>query len=232
MPPKQKQKQRQSVNVVVNVGTKTKLRYKAKRRVRKPVPEKTTGTGGGFINYAQTAFRPVAPTYAQITLNPNIILPATNQPLVRDKAAEVRNPLFDISDVTATTTLKKTVEPAVEPAVEPTVEPAVEPAVSGSIDNPIPLDTAVELPENPLIPEPPTVEPNPLRSRRTKQQKDEAVSMGLEDPNPLRKNKAERGAIKRLQEQLAIQQSNIRENITSPLGKKIGEAFIKREKGL
>jgi hypothetical protein len=118
-----------------------------------------------------------------------------------------------------------------------TVEPVVEPAVSGSIDNPIPVDTAVEpvtaeLPENPLIPEPITIEPNPLRSRRTKQQKDEAIAMGLEDPNALRRNKAERTAIKRLQEQVAIQQSNIRENITSPLGKKIGEAFIKREKGL
>jgi len=225
MPPKQKQKQRQSVNVVVNVGTKTKLRYKAKRRVRKPVQEKTTGTGGGFINYAQTQFRPVAPTYAQITLNPNIILPATKQPLVRDMGAEVRNPLFDISDVTATTTLKKTVEPVVEPAV------------SVSIDNPIPVDTAVEpvtaeLPENPLIPEPITIEPNPLKERRRKKEINESVFMGLEDPIDYRRDIAERDSIKRFRTQLERKQSKIRESVTSPLGKKIGEAFIKREKGL
>ena len=130
--PEAKATQTISQNVVVNLAeAKSILRKKIRRRVRKPAQVKRSGTGGGFINYAQTQFRPVAPTYAQITLNPNIVLPATNQPIVRDMAAEVRSPLFDVSDVTATTTLTKTVQPA-----------------------------PVQLPDNPLSVEPPPLPEN------------------------------------------------------------------------
>jgi hypothetical protein len=193
MPPKQKQKQRQSVSVVVNVGAKTKSRYKAKRRVRKAVEEKRSGTGGGFINYSN--LRPVAPTYANITLTPNIVLPSA-QPMRDFAPAQVRSPVFDASDMPAVS-LRKTIidqppapeielpaNPLAQPEPEPEQNPMLPPRkIKFVIKKPEPSQPPTVAPENPLIePEPsqPTAAPpkqkKPRKPRQKKAQSSQSIA--------------------------------------------------------
>jgi len=166
MPPKQKQKQRQSVSVVVNVGAKTKSRYKAKRRVRKAVEEKRSGTGGGFINYSN--LRPVAPTYANITLTPNIVLPSA-QPMRDFAPAQVRSPVFDASDMPAVS-LRKTIidqppAPEIELPANPLAQPEPEPEQNPMLP-PRKIKFVIKKPE-PAAPENPLIEPEPEPSQPT-----------------------------------------------------------------
>jgi len=207
MPPKQKQKQRQrqTVNVTVNVAKQPSIRRRRTKRIIAPkqIPEPHA--------YGGTVFRPVAPTYTTITLQPQVLQSAIPERR-RDMAAEVRSPLFDPNEFVKTNPLVSgtTVEP--NPLAEPVAaEPAAEPE-------------AAEPEAEPVAAEPTG------RIRRTKAEKEEAISMGFEDPNPLKRRKAEKAAIKRMKEQIAIQQSNIAQTITSPLGRQVSTVYKQQQK--
>jgi hypothetical protein len=88
-----------------------------------------------FVNYSHTAFRPVAPTYANVTLNPTI---QQSQPVMRNLQAEVRSPVFDASEPAAAIS-----RPVATPQEIPQVEaPAVE-LPANPMASPAPIESAV-----------------------------------------------------------------------------------------
>lgn len=206
MPIRQKQKQSQNVKVIVNLAEQKRKRRRAKRRVTKIVQEQSRIQPSINVSsyYHPQQQAPTIPRY----INP------IHAPITEASIQELRRVFLEnIGQQTPSAEM-----PNIPQAPTPIETP--EPTPTSSVEEPI------------ITPEEaPMEEVKAPRVRRTKAEKEEAIGMGLEDPNPLRRNRAERSALKRMGEQLAIQQSNIQENITSPLGQRVADVFRKQQKG-
>lgn len=204
MPVRQKQKQSQNVKVIVNLAEAKRKRRRAKRRIKKIVQEQSGLRQQPNINISSVYQAPTIPRY----INP------IHAPITEASIQELRRVFLE--NMGQQTPSAET--PNVPQAPTPIETP--EPTPTSSVEEPI------------ITPEEaPMEEVKAPRVRRTKAEKEEAIGMGLEDPNPLQRNRAERSALKRMGEQLAIQQSNIQGNITSPLGQRVADVFRKQQKG-
>jgi len=211
MPPKQKQKQSQNVKVIVNLAEQKRKKRRAKRTIKKIVQEQSRIQPSINVSsyYHPQQQAPTIPRY----INP------IHAPITEASIQELRRVFLENMGQQPPSAEMPNIPKQQTPIETP------EPTPTSSVEEPI--ITPMEAPrETPMVEEDKTKRP-----RRTKAEKEEAIGMGFEDPNPLLRNKAERSALKRMQEQLAIQQGNIAGNITSPLGQRVADIFRKQFKG-
>lgn len=209
MPIKQKQKQSQNVNVVVNLTERKKRRRKSKRLSKMGANKQPIKTVPN-ISINSSFQHQQAPTIPHYPRYINAPAPAY-QPYSIQELRKVFLENMGQQTPSAETPLTP---------LPPTPIQAPEPTPTSSVEEPI------AAPE-----EAPVEEVKALRVRRTKAEKEEAIGMGLDDPNPLRRKKAEGSALKRMGEQFAIQQGNMQGNLTSPLGQRVADIYRRQQKG-
>jgi hypothetical protein len=196
MPVRQKQKQSQNVKVIVNLAEQKRKRRRAKRRVTKIVQEQSRIQPSINVSsyYHPQQQAPTIPRY----INP------IHAPITEASIQELRRVFLE--NIGQQTPSAET--PNIPQAPTPIETPEATP--TSSVEEPIvapeeaPMETPMETSMDASMEA--SMEAEKLkRVRRTKTEKTEAIDMGLEDPNPLHRKKAERkrteDAIRKIREQ-------------------------------